>query len=312
MARLKRAELLSGPQKKLNDALHELHVRAGLPSTRDLQHAVGTGTASKSRIHDAFSSCRLPAWGLVQLLVEVMAQAVPGADPAIEERRFHQLWMAASGSATTLQTVSDHARTESGITASESGAKPVTVIRVEWVDPSRLKMRTRRSLREAVDRALEDIGHPENGPHRRDGSAGSLITLTSLRDSPGLTVSTLLSSIDECITSGPGCNLRPSSIRFFARQSSTRLGRQKYRDREHECAVTVADVDWLWEHPKLQGPYECREPVTAMLAGGLYRESDFPALWEKIFLTDDTSIARRYVWVRRKTWNSLYGPEVPF
>ncbi len=97
MPRLKRPQLPAGSHRDLNDALHDLHLRAGLPSLRNLVDGVGDGVAGKSRIHDAFSSGRLPAWGLLQLLVETMVKTAPGSDLGTEESRLYQLWLAASG-----------------------------------------------------------------------------------------------------------------------------------------------------------------------------------------------------------------------
>ncbi|MER6843161.1 hypothetical protein [Streptomyces platensis] len=104
MPKLKKPQLPEGPHGDLNDALHDLHLRAGLPSLRDLVDGVGDRVAGKSRIHDAFSSDRLPAWGLLQLLVEAMVKTVPGSDLRAEESRLYQLWLAASGHSAATDT----------------------------------------------------------------------------------------------------------------------------------------------------------------------------------------------------------------
>jgi hypothetical protein len=88
MSALPRPELPPGPQRDLVDALHDLHHRAGWPSLRTLAKAAG---CSHTTVSTAFSSPRLPAWGLLELLVEAM-----DGDP----RHFHQLWVAASSPAT--------------------------------------------------------------------------------------------------------------------------------------------------------------------------------------------------------------------
>lgn len=64
-----------------------------------LRMVSAAGVASKSRIHDVFSSDRLPTWGLVQLLTEVMVQTIPGSDLEVEEGHLYNLWLAASGNA---------------------------------------------------------------------------------------------------------------------------------------------------------------------------------------------------------------------
>ncbi|MGW6526689.1 hypothetical protein [Streptomyces venezuelae] len=81
-----------------------MHLRAGMPSLRDLADGIGHGVAGKSRIHDAFSSDRLPAWGLLQLLVEAMVETIPGSDLRAEESQLHQLWVAASGHSAAIDT----------------------------------------------------------------------------------------------------------------------------------------------------------------------------------------------------------------
>ncbi|MGV4989176.1 effector-associated domain EAD1-containing protein [Streptomyces sp. NRAIS4] len=59
---------------------------------RDLSRGLGVGVASSSRIHDAFAKPRLPAWGLLQLLVVELAGRAPDIDPEEEAKRFHRLW----------------------------------------------------------------------------------------------------------------------------------------------------------------------------------------------------------------------------
>jgi tetratricopeptide (TPR) repeat protein len=83
MSALPRPDLPPGPQRDLNDALHELHHRAGWPSLRTLAKAAG---CSHTTVSTVFSSSRLPAWGLVELLVEAM-----DGDTAA----FRELWVAA-------------------------------------------------------------------------------------------------------------------------------------------------------------------------------------------------------------------------
>lgn len=87
--------LPSGPRQDLSTELHRLHLRAGRPSVRELAKALGHGVVSSSRIHDAFTKERVPAWGLLDLLVPELARRVPRVDPAEEVVRFHLLWQAA-------------------------------------------------------------------------------------------------------------------------------------------------------------------------------------------------------------------------
>lgn len=83
MSALPRPDLGAGPAKELSEALHALHHAAGWPSLRALAKELG---CSHTTVSAAFSSPRVPRWGLVELLVEAL-----GGDVA----RFHALWMAA-------------------------------------------------------------------------------------------------------------------------------------------------------------------------------------------------------------------------
>src|SRR4051812_6510919 len=82
---LPRPELPPGAQRDLIDALHALHHQAGWPSLRTLAREAG---CSHTTISTVFSSPRLPAWGMLELVVEAM-----GGDVG----EFHRLWSAASG-----------------------------------------------------------------------------------------------------------------------------------------------------------------------------------------------------------------------
>ena len=84
MSALPRPDLAPGPTRSLNDALHELHRRAGWPSLRALARRTGVSHTTVSKV---FSAPALPPWGTLELLVEAM-----DGDTA----HFHGLWMSAS------------------------------------------------------------------------------------------------------------------------------------------------------------------------------------------------------------------------
>ncbi len=84
MGALPRPDLPPGPGRDLNDALHELHHRAGWPSLRALARDAGVSHTTVSHV---FSALRTPAWGVLELLVEAL-----GGSTA----HFHDLWLAAS------------------------------------------------------------------------------------------------------------------------------------------------------------------------------------------------------------------------
>lgn len=92
MGALPRPDVPPGAQWDLVDALHRLHHLAGWPSLRTLAREVG---CSHTTVSAAFSSARLPTWGLLELLVEAM-----GGDTA----EFHKLWLAASSLAVPQST----------------------------------------------------------------------------------------------------------------------------------------------------------------------------------------------------------------
>ncbi|MEV0580931.1 hypothetical protein [Streptomyces sp. NPDC050392] len=71
--------------------MHELHLRAGRPTLSDLARALAGGV-SRSRLHDAFTSGRLPRWEVVDALVETLGSRARGTTPEQEIDRFHALW----------------------------------------------------------------------------------------------------------------------------------------------------------------------------------------------------------------------------
>jgi hypothetical protein len=81
---LPRPDVAPGPHRELVLALHDLHRRAGWPSLRTLARAAG---CSHTTVSSVFSSTRLPAWGLVELLGEAMQGDVA---------ELRALWLAAS------------------------------------------------------------------------------------------------------------------------------------------------------------------------------------------------------------------------
>ena len=132
MSALPGPELPPGAAKELNDALHELHHRAGWPSLRTLARETGV---SHTTVSKAFSRPTLPSWGTLELLVEAM-----GGEAAV----FHDLWLAASspisGGATPpriagrraeLDVVRRHLETGTGLllVTGEAGIGKTTLVR---------------------------------------------------------------------------------------------------------------------------------------------------------------------------------------
>jgi hypothetical protein len=164
MPRLKRPASLVGAAQVLNDALHDLHARAGLPSLRDLVRAIGHGVVSRSRVHEAFTGERVPDWGLLDLLVEQLALKVPGGpSPDDEVRRFHALWLTAVG-----QPETDHAEYKGPSTRIHA-----LLVIVEWVNAPLLPFPATRRLQQLVDAALTNSGATEFLINRRNSTDGS-------------------------------------------------------------------------------------------------------------------------------------------
>jgi hypothetical protein len=98
----KRAPLAPGPLSDLMDALHQLHLVAGYPSTRNLQRDIGgRGGPSHAAIHKAFTGGKLPSWELVGLLVEAMALRAR-LNTETEVERFRMLWVRVANPATMV------------------------------------------------------------------------------------------------------------------------------------------------------------------------------------------------------------------
>ncbi|MGW5396673.1 hypothetical protein [Streptomyces sp. NPDC003952] len=264
MPGLKRPELPEGGLKELNDALHDLHRRAGRPSTRDLAKLIGAEVASKSRVYDAFSSDRLPSWGLIQVLAEALCVSVPGSDFPAEEQSLHLLWLAATGAG------KDHAPSSelSGeqTTSSEiNEPAPVLALRIEWARPSDLSVRNRRALRYMVTDALRDIGYSESGPHRRDMSAGSVISVDAKREDPSLTTATVLSALEDSLDgSGIPRGYGGSTLRVLAH-----LGPYARPATPDSAPQAVAELDELWRHERTQRLFDDARSVCSILAAPL-------------------------------------------
>ncbi|MER5184791.1 hypothetical protein ABT009_41990 [Streptomyces sp. NPDC002896] len=90
-----RPKLPPGPLLDLNNELHELHLLADCPSMRDLSRAMGPGVLSHTTVHETFVKAELPRWGVLELVVEELADRIPELDPQPEVERFRKLWRAA-------------------------------------------------------------------------------------------------------------------------------------------------------------------------------------------------------------------------
>jgi serine phosphatase RsbU (regulator of sigma subunit) len=93
--RFARPSLPDGPVKDLNEALHHLHLWAGVPSLDQMSEFCGW-RISRSTFHSAFTQARLPGWDTVETLVEILGTRARSTTPEREIPRFLALWTAAS------------------------------------------------------------------------------------------------------------------------------------------------------------------------------------------------------------------------
>lgn len=92
---LRKPELV-GAHQELNAALHRLHLLAGRPSLAEIAHALKGAGISRSTIHDAFCSERLPKWKVIDALVEVLSSQAPGARPEEDQKVLYEVWLRAA------------------------------------------------------------------------------------------------------------------------------------------------------------------------------------------------------------------------
>jgi hypothetical protein len=83
-AKIRRAAVPDGPIREFFDRIHRLHRWAGEPSTRTIATKLGPGVISYGTVYAALRGPRVPRWGHVELIVEVL-------DGDLEE--FRRLWV---------------------------------------------------------------------------------------------------------------------------------------------------------------------------------------------------------------------------
>nr|WP_168500499.1 PP2C family protein-serine/threonine phosphatase [Streptomyces sp. RLB1-33]QIY76367.1 serine/threonine-protein phosphatase [Streptomyces sp. RLB1-33] len=87
---------LSAAHQELNAALHRLHLLAGRPSLSEVARVLKGAGISRSTIHDAFCSQRLPKWKVIDALVEVLSSQAPGGRPEEDQKVLHEVWLRAA------------------------------------------------------------------------------------------------------------------------------------------------------------------------------------------------------------------------
>jgi len=90
----KRPDLPPGPLGELNRALHGLHHRAGWPSSREIQRSLEDKGVpmSHTKVHDTLTKPDLPTKGAAEMITEVLAETIRGADVEAEVARLLRLW----------------------------------------------------------------------------------------------------------------------------------------------------------------------------------------------------------------------------
>ncbi|MFE8986793.1 hypothetical protein ACFYMI_03075 [Streptomyces collinus] len=231
--------------------------------------------ASKSRVHDVFTSTRLPAWGLLQVLTEALVETAPGADLKTEEARLHALWLAASASEPEQPAAQRHPVPGPGEDHVPNDA-PILAMRVAWESPAVVEVERRRALRACVTKALEDVGYSDPD-YRRDGSAGSTVAIAATQEHPSLTASVFLEAVDYEFAQSP------PQLRFMAHLAAT------VRQRTHGIGEAVADLETFFKAEQLEpywfqvsryDSYPHSRPTGAVLHGfGTRPHADFWGEW---------------------------------
>lgn len=159
----RKPELDGYEHREFNNALHRLHLLAGRPSLTTMARELQAAGMSRSSIHDAFSSTRLPQWHVVDALLEILASRAPGRTPEQQLESMHALWLGAAEA--EQRSISQSAQTV-----------PAAVSRtILLFDIERFGSRSdveqaalRRMLHDIADRILAAAGIGENRRQRAD------------------------------------------------------------------------------------------------------------------------------------------------
>ncbi len=101
MTAINRNATRPGPITELYDRLDELHLKAGMPSMREIERRAGRGRISSSTVHNVFRRTRIPRWIFVEEIVKALA-----GDTAV----FLALWQAAWQAENNIGMPGQHAR----------------------------------------------------------------------------------------------------------------------------------------------------------------------------------------------------------
>ncbi|MER6068906.1 hypothetical protein ABT187_08615 [Streptomyces sp. NPDC001817] len=124
-----------------------------------------------------------------------------------------------------------------------------------------------------MSKALDDIGWPKTGKHRKNDSAGSTVILNNLGESPNLTVGTFLSALDaemeylQLMTSAHA--MSSTRLRFTAANDPAAIGSEEAM--WHLNALLSNEFEDFWS--------SSMGPVPAMVHGIDVRKGRLPGSW---------------------------------
>lgn len=248
VARIKQSPLPDGALKSFFDALHELHLRAGYPSTREIQRDIGREYASHTTIHKAISGPRLPGWAIIEPLVEALAQrARQDSDTTIEQ--FKSLWQSA---ATKVQDTSaskiDQVRSVTEVSRDKirhQGSSSFAALLPDTLDEIEATG-TRKVNRELVPTGFADVDALTGGMR-----AGSLVVIAAR---PSIGKTTLLLTICANTALKYGLGTAVFSSEMTEREIQMRLLAAESRVPHHSLrSGFMTEQDWARLAQKMSG-----------------------------------------------------------
>ncbi|MFC7966117.1 hypothetical protein [Streptomyces cinereoruber] len=171
MPGFKRAEVPEGARRDFNDALHDRHAVAGLPSVRKIAGKIGKGVISTGTIHRALSSPDLPIWGNVELIAEALNE-ISGRECRSGVDQLQALWLKAS----KVPSVDEPPA------SGQPRAVQVIVLLIEWVNAPVLPFPTLATLRRFIDSTISGLCLRDLNLSRRDGNGETVLIFGAPED----------------------------------------------------------------------------------------------------------------------------------
>ncbi|MEU2654186.1 hypothetical protein ABZ615_02570 [Streptomyces sp. NPDC007325] len=175
MPGFKRPELPEGAHRDFNNALHDRHAVAGLPSIRRIAEKIGKDVISTGTIHRAFSSSDLPIWGNVELIAEAL-NVIARRECRSGVEQLQALWLKASKAPST-----DDLPLPGRLRVVQA-----LVLLIEWVNAPVLPFPTLTTLRRFIDSAANGLGLRRLNMIRRDGNGETVLIFSATEDGGSL------------------------------------------------------------------------------------------------------------------------------